>query len=185
MPSRVRRFNATCVLALSCSFAAFQPARAQFTLGNIGPSKGQVVGAAVGAGAAIAVIGVGIYFLARTPRVTGCLQSSNGGLELQGASPDQHFLLTGQTSGLAAGQRVRIMGKKSKETSGQHTLVVKSVLKNYGACTPITRTATLLPAASRQAVQTSEEHSIEPQVLPGTIPLTASLAGRAPSSLLR
>lgn len=173
MRSPVRHFSAFFLLSVLLALAAVQPAEAQntFNLDSIGVTKGQAVGIFVGAGAIVAVAGVGIYFLARAPRVTGCLVSGNGGLDLQGSAPDQLFHLSGRTAGLAAGQRVKVVGKKTKEGPGQRTFVVKSVAKNYGPCVSPAKTASLSPAAieshdSQPPAANSGEASANPVTSP-------------------
>lgn len=92
--------------------AAPTPPSCCFSLSGIGPSGGEVAAALIGAGA---VIGVGTYFLARAPRLTGCVVSQGGALGLQEtAAGDPMYLLEGETSGLHAGERVKVIGRKHR-----------------------------------------------------------------------
>lgn len=182
MFSRVRQFSTCCLLALFVPFAAPRTARAQgsFDLGNIGVSKGQAVGIIVGAVAIVGAVGVGVYFVSRAHRVTGCLASRNGGFDLQGSSPDQSFRLGGQIGGLAVGQRVKVLGKKGKESSGERTFVVKSLRKNYGPCVPPARTASVSPSGGGgQALRRGSDMAArEAEASPASVaPGVASVAG--------
>ena len=115
-----------------------KPSQAQFTLGTIGPSKGEVIGIAVGAVAALTVVGVVIYFAARQPRVTGCVAAGpDSSLTLQGSgSTDPLYLLQNAPPTLQAGQRVKVFGHKSKDANKAKVFTVLRVDKVYGACSP-------------------------------------------------
>lgn len=86
-----------------------QPAEGQ--TGGIGPSKGQVAGALIGAIAAVIVITVGIvYVVKHKPSVTGCAVESPSGLTLQNEADHQNLRLTGNTAGIKPGDRVKVNG---------------------------------------------------------------------------
>ena len=136
--SRVRLRTISLVLIAVSLLLTTNTAKAQFDLGNIGPSKGQVVGAAVGAIAAITVIGVVIYFAVREPRVTGCVAAGpDGKLTLQGSgSGDPLYLLENAPTTLQTGQRVKVLGHKKKAANNARLLNVDRIAKVYGSCSP-------------------------------------------------
>ena len=105
-----------------------------FSLKGLGPSGAQV--SAVLIPAAI-LIGVGIYFLARHPRITGCVTSGPGGLDLhtEGSSP-RTYALAGRTAALPPNQRVKVSGKRGKQTTttAERTFTVESLKHTYGPC---------------------------------------------------
>ncbi len=104
--------------------------------GNIGPSKSQVVGAAVGIAAVGAGIGVGVYFLVRHDhRLTGCVASGAGGLQIQREADRQTYDLVGVLAGIEPGARVRVSGrKKAKDAGGNRTFLVEKLSKDLGPC---------------------------------------------------
>ena len=138
--SRVRHRVLSLVLIAVCLLFTAKPSAAQFTLDNIGPSKGEVIGVAVGAVAALTVVGVVIYFAVRQPRVTGCVASApDGNLTLRGSGTgDQLYLLQNAPSTLQAGQRVKVFGHKTKDASKAKVFTIARVDKVYGACSPST-----------------------------------------------
>jgi hypothetical protein len=101
--------------------------------------KDIAVGVVVGGVVLIAAIGVGIYFAVRQPRVTGCVAAGpDGKLTLQGTNPgDTVYLLDGDTTGLKAGDRVKVVAKKKKDANKQKLLLVSRVAKTYGPCSPV------------------------------------------------
>jgi len=105
---------------------------------TIGPSKGEVVGIAIGIGAAGAAIGVGIYYIARhNHSLTGCVISGPNGVQLQNAGDQQTFNLAGQVAEIKPGERVRVSGKKKKKLAGApQEFLVEKFNKDLGSCVP-------------------------------------------------
>ena len=126
---RVTRILAPVLLLL---LIASPSANAQFTLNRIGPSGAQVAGVGIAVGV---LIGVGIYLIARHPRVTGCTAPASGGLSLltKGRAP-RLYLLTGRTAGLTPGERIKVSGKRRKDHAGNDTFEVESLKKVLGPC---------------------------------------------------
>jgi hypothetical protein len=92
----------------------------------------EIIVAAVAIGAAL---GVGIYFLVRQPpSISGCAASSTDGLTLQNEGDQQTYDLIGDTAAVKVGERIKVSGKKKKDTSGKRYFLVEKVSKNYGAC---------------------------------------------------
>ena len=139
-PARLRIISLV-LIAVSLLFAT-RPSQAQTSF-DIGPSKGQVVGAAVGAIAAVTLIGVVIYFAVREPRVTGCvIAGPDGGLAIQGRSAsDPLYMLQNAPPTLQTGQRVKVLGHKKKNADKTKTLAVDRVASVYGSCSASGATA--------------------------------------------
>ena len=102
--------------------------------GNIGPSKGEVIGAIVGAAA---VIGVGGYLIYRAAHkhgaIQGCVSSDQNGLSLKNEKDKKTYLLLGDSATLHAGQRVALRGKKQKAHAA---FQVQKLEKDLGECAP-------------------------------------------------
>jgi hypothetical protein len=104
-------------------------------LGNIGPSKGEVVGIIAGAAAGLTAVGILVYHEThKHPSITGCLASGTDALTLQNEKDKKVYTLSGDSTALKAGQRVTLRGKKSKDTSGRSSFQVEKLIKDYGAC---------------------------------------------------
>lgn len=105
--------------------------------GSIGPSKGEVIGLSVAAGAAL---GVGGYLIYRATHkhasIEGCVISDQNGLSLQNEKDKKTYPLAGDSATLKAGQKVALNGKKVKDSTGKLTFQVQKVTKDYGACNP-------------------------------------------------
>ena len=124
------RYCQLTVLLLSFSLAL--PANAQY--GQIGPSKGEIVGIAIGVGAGV---GVASYLLYRSMHkgasLEGCVVNDGAQLSLK-TKNNQTYALTGDTAGLKAGEHVVLRGKKVKNNAG--SFAVQKLANDYGACTP-------------------------------------------------
>jgi hypothetical protein len=106
-------------------------------LGDIGPTKGQV--AAVGAGIAAvgATVGVGVYYgVHRSHMLTGCAVSGANGIEVQNHHDRHIYVLVGEVADIKPGDRVRVSGKKERESSeAPRQFLVEKLQRDYGACT--------------------------------------------------
>ncbi len=104
-------------------------------------SKGQVIGIFVAVAAVGAAIGVGIYFAVRQPpSITGCARSTPNGVSLLNEGDQKTYMLMGDTALLKTDERVKIKGKKKKDSSGKPTFLVDKISKDYGACKLATTT---------------------------------------------
>ncbi len=124
-------------LVLLCAFllTAVRPAKASIPTGT------QVVLIFVAVGAIGAALGVGIYYaVRRSPSLTGCTASgSGGGLTLHNEGDQQTFSLTGDTATIKSGDRIRVQGRKNKDSSGNHTFRVDKLSRDFGPCkVPVT-----------------------------------------------
>jgi hypothetical protein len=127
----LRIFTAT-VLCLVLALQAFPQTGG---LGNIGPSKGEVVGIIVGAAAGIGVAGYLIYRGAhKHASIQGCVSSDENGLVLRSEKDKKTYTLAGDSGTLKSGQRVALRGKKTKDSSGKLIFQVQKLAKDFGAC---------------------------------------------------
>lgn len=102
---------------------------------SIGPSKGQVIGAAAGIGAVAAAIGFGIYYgTHHNHNLTGCAGSGAAGLQLQNEGDKQTYDLLGDVNAIKTGDRVRVSGKKKKVAGSSRTFLVERLPKDLGPC---------------------------------------------------
>jgi hypothetical protein len=103
------------------------------------PTQGQadwiaVAVIAIGAAAALA-----IYFAVRPHHrsLTGCAVSGPTGLQLQSQGDQQPWALAGELAAIKPGERVRVSGKKQKNSAGApQQFLVEKLAKDYGSCTP-------------------------------------------------
>jgi hypothetical protein len=138
-----RKQSASAILALCALLApAGGPLLAQkhcaqppFFTGGIGPSNGQIVGVAVGSAAGSAAIGVGVYFAVKhNHAMTGCARSGADGMTLTSESDKQTYALTGEVAAIKSGNRVRVSGKKRKESASTQQFLVEKVSRDLGPC---------------------------------------------------
>ena len=106
-------------------------AAAQTGLGGIGPSKAQVVGAALGLAGVTAVV---LYLTLHKPSITGCIRSADGTNTLLDKNDNLDYILIDANSRLKPGQRVKLLGKKKKDKEGNRTFRVKKIKHDYGPC---------------------------------------------------
>ena len=122
-------------LALGFCLILTPPASPQS--GSIGPTKGQVIAAVAGAGAALGAAGYVIYHEThKHPIVMGCLATNADGLSLTDEKNRKVYVLTGNLAALQAGEKVAIKGKKSKDPSGKQFFQVEKLTKDLGPCQP-------------------------------------------------
>ena len=122
------------VVACSCAFAQYGgggmggSTGGSYTPGSKSYGNGAAIGAAVGGAA-----GAGALLLLMHHRhnaVVGCVAPD--GKTITAANGKHMYQLTG--SPLTAGERVSVVGKKSKGRSGLDELDVQSLKKDFGQC---------------------------------------------------
>lgn len=134
---RIRKMVAIALVSLACCTAVGVtgcnvPPGWNF---KIGPSKGEIIGAAIGVGAVVTTVAVLAQHHSRHT-IKGCILSGPNGLELQNGS-NSTFELTGLTENVKAGNRYRLHGsklKKAKHAPGNRTFEVEKVDKDFGPC---------------------------------------------------
>ena len=106
--------------------------------GNIGPSKGEVVGAAVGI---VAVLVVGTVVIVEVNkshhRLKGCVTAGPNGLELHDARNQKVYALTGITANVKVGDVIQVHGSKQKgqkDSTGAQDFKVEKMSRDFGPC---------------------------------------------------
>jgi hypothetical protein len=86
--------------------------------------------------AVAAALGVGIFFaIHHGASIKGCAESGPDGLAIRNQGDQALYQLTGDSSGVKAGELVRVKGKKKSAKSGAaRTFVVSKLAKDFGAC---------------------------------------------------
>ena len=110
------------------------PALAQVDLSGskIGPPKGEIVGAIVGAAAAVALV---VYFaIPKQKTIEGCVEPGDGGLQLKSDKDKRIYALDTNALSLQPGQRVTLKGKLGKKHSGTRHFGVNKLVKDEGTC---------------------------------------------------
>jgi hypothetical protein len=105
---------------------------------QIGPSKGEVVGIAVGI-VAVAVVGTVVLVEVHKAHHTmkGCVTSGPDGFELTSDGDRKLYILTGATAAVKAGDIVRVHGSKEKaekNSSVPRDFMVEKINRDYGPC---------------------------------------------------
>jgi hypothetical protein len=100
-----------------------------------GPSGGAVAGAAVGVGAAIAIVTV-VVINRGHHSLTGCVFNGSNGMKLK-TGDAKIYSVEGDTANIKAGDKIKVHGskvKKAKDVGGDQTFSVDKVSKDYGPC---------------------------------------------------
>jgi hypothetical protein len=130
------------VLIIALSFVLRMPAEAQFCCTTTGSkpfvSGGTIVGVVVGAAAVVAVVAVVVIHYSKKRAITGCVISGESGMTLTDEKDKQIYMLSGNTTDIKPGDRMKLQGKRVKPKSADKTVVweARQVSKNYGACSP-------------------------------------------------
>lgn len=126
--SKILAGAAVCALLVT---AATKPAVA-----NSIPTNTDVVLIGVAIGAIGAGIGVGIYYAVHhNHSLTGCAVSGANGLELENKDLQKTYSLVGAVNTIKPGERIRISGKKVKQSAGPiPQFLVEQVSKDFGPC---------------------------------------------------
>lgn len=132
--ARHARLRALVVAALCLILAV--PAFPQ-NYGNIGPSKGEVIGIIAGAAAVLGVTGYLIYRgTHKHTSLQGCVTSDQNGLSLRNDKDTKTYFLGGDSAALRPGRHVALSGKKRKDSSGKLIFQVQKLNKDLGECQP-------------------------------------------------
>lgn len=131
------RLGIAAFASLAVLFCSGSTAPAGCSAGSIGPSNGEVIGAAVGIGAVIAVaIIVPVEISHSHHTLTGCVFTGPNGLELR-TSDTKTYALEGDAARIKVGDRVNLHGskaKKTKDTTGDQVFRVQKLNRVYGSC---------------------------------------------------
>jgi hypothetical protein len=124
------------VLIIALSLVLCMPAEAQNS-GKI-VSNGTIAGAIVGIIAGVAVIAIVAIHYSKKRAITGCVNSTGNGMTLTDEKDKQIYALSGETTGIKPGERMRLQGKKIKPKGVSQTLFweTKKIAKDLGVCQP-------------------------------------------------
>jgi hypothetical protein len=125
------------VLIVVLCAALATPAVAQVG-GQIGPSKGTIVGAIVGIVAAVVILAIVAIHYSKKRAITGCVNSAGSGLTITDEKDKQTYALSGNTTGVKQGDRMKLQGKIVRSKGADQTLVweAKAMSKDFGVCQP-------------------------------------------------
>lgn len=99
---------------------------------HIGPTKAEVVGAAIGVAAVITLV---VYLsVPKQKTIEGCVKSTNGVNILTNENDHHSYELLSETVLIQPGHRLKLKGKKRKDKSGTLHLEVKKLVKEEGTC---------------------------------------------------
>ena len=121
------------------------------SLGQLGPSKGEIVGISVGAVAGTALV-VGTVVAVNHDRhiLKGCVSPGPDGLQLTRDSDKKVFSLVGAPADIKPGEKVKLHGtkeKKQKGSPGNEQFVVERVTKDFGRCEVVAASA-MVPSSA-------------------------------------
>ena len=140
MSSQVVRFTnlGRSIVALVLVAAIHTTAIAQYGGPGTTPSYGSK-GAAIGGVVAGAAVGAGLLYwkLHHRAKLQGCVAGSGDKL-VDGKDKQTYRLTSKQNETLKPGERVELMGKKTKDVSGEPTFEVLRMSKDLGQCTATT-----------------------------------------------
>lgn len=140
MSSRVVRFRnlGRVIAALVLVAAIHTTAIAQYGGPGTTPSYGSK-GAAIGGVAAGAAAGAGLLYwkLHHQAKLQGCVTDIGDKL-VDGKDKETYRLTSKQNQTLKPGERVELLGKKTKDISGEPTFEVQKMSKDLGQCTATT-----------------------------------------------
>jgi len=98
-------------------------------------SKGTIIGGVAGGAAVIG--GLLYWHHHRQAKLQGCV-SEDGDKFVSEKDNQTYNLANNQNESLKSGQRVELLGKKSRNDAGEPTFEVKKLNKDLGMCTPTT-----------------------------------------------
>jgi hypothetical protein len=92
---------------------------------------------AVGAAVAIIVVVVAVHY-SKKRAITGCVVSGTNGLRITDEKDREVYALSGNTSNIKSGDRVKLRGKKLKSKGSDKTAVweAREVTQDFGVCRP-------------------------------------------------
>ena len=127
------------VLIIAFSFVLCVPAEMQGSTGSgqIGPSKGTIIGAIVGVVAAVAVVAIVAIHYSKKQTITGCVKPAQNGFIVNDEKDKLVYTLSGDTAGVKPGERMTLQGKKIKPNTGNPLgWEITKIRTDYGVCQP-------------------------------------------------
>ena len=128
------------ILIVVLGLALAKPAEAQLVAGQFGPppNAGAIVAGIVVTAAVLVVATVVIIHYSKKRAITGCVVSGQSGMTLIDEKDKQIYMLSGDTTGIKPGDRMKLQGRKEKARGPDKMLVweAKEVTKDFGVCQP-------------------------------------------------
>jgi hypothetical protein len=109
------------------------PARADTSLKT---AATEIVIGIVAVTAAVTVLVIVLIHKAQKTAITGCVSAGENGTTITDEKDRQIYTLSGNTTGVKPGDRMKLKGKKIKTAGSIKTLVLeaKAVTKDFGVC---------------------------------------------------
>jgi len=104
-------------------------------IGYCGPVGAYIAAAAAGVAAVVILV---VYKTHKKRTITGCVASSPAGLTITDEKNKRVYLLSGSPTGVTAGERMKLRGKKAKSNGSNQSLTweTREVVKDFGLCQP-------------------------------------------------
>lgn len=104
----------------------------------VNPEEVLIIVAATTAAAAIATVAVVASVQHRRKKIviTGCVIAAEKGMRVTDEADKKTYVLSGDTSGIKAGDRMKLEGNRAKAKNGDKSRVweTKRVIKDFGVC---------------------------------------------------
>jgi len=124
------------ILIIALVFALSTPARAD----NLSTLGEHILIGIVAAAAAVGVVAtVLILHYSKKRAITGCVNSGTDGMTITDEKDKQIYALSGNTTSIKPGDRMKLRGRKVKAMGPDKTTPVweaKQVAKDFGVCRP-------------------------------------------------
>ena len=127
------------VLIIVLCVALATPPRAQASGGSFTDQSRNIVIAIVAAAAGVVVVAVVVIHESTKKRaITGCVNPGGSGMTVTDEKDKQTYALSGNTSSIKPGDRMKLQGKKVKSKGADKTMVwqAKAVATDFGVCQP-------------------------------------------------
>ena len=123
------------VLIIALGMALSTPARAD-SLKTTGEHI--LIGIVAVAAAVAVVVTVVVIHYSKKRAITGCVNSGANGMTVTDEKDKQIYALSGNTTSIKPGDRMKLQGRKVKPKGPDKTLVweAKEVTKDFGVCQP-------------------------------------------------
>jgi hypothetical protein len=123
------------VLIIALGMALSTPARADSLKTT---SEHIVIGIVAVAAAVAVVVTVVVIHYSKKRAITGCVNSGAHGMTVTDEKDKQIYALSGNTTSIKPGDRMKLQGRKVKPKGPDKTLVweAKEVTKDFGVCQP-------------------------------------------------
>jgi len=123
------------ILIIALAVALATPARADTLKTDAHEIE---IGIGVAAAAVVILVVLAIHYSTKKRAITGCVTSGANGMSITDERDRQVYVLSGSTTDIKPGDRVRLHGKKLKSKGADKTLVweAQEVTKDFGVCQP-------------------------------------------------